>query len=252
MPNRSFGGTAARLTFAAFAVFAFSATAQAAVYLTFVSAAGVDTRPCSVQTQPCKTLQRAVNVTGAGGVIRILSDLPGQNAAIAKSLTVEGGGNTMIGTIIVNNASAVVALRGLNLTGRGAVANGIRILSAAAVHIETSTVERYTSDGISFIASTATKLFLSDIVSHANGSDGLYADAVNAQVAIKNSGFDQNTSSGAYLKVDKASVTGSGASGNSQHGFILLSPRMEVTETKANYNSHDGFAVRPPLSSGRS
>jgi hypothetical protein len=188
-------------------------------------------------------LQRAATVTVAGGLIRVLSDLPGQSVSITKSLIIEGGGNSVIGTIVVNNASAVVTLRRLNLTGRGAVANGIRILSAAAVHIEESTVERYTNDGIKLVATTPTKLFISDTVSRAS-SDGLYADGANAEVVIQNSSFDQNNSSGVYLKVAKASVTGGSASGNLQHGFILYGTAVKITGTTANNNSHDGFAVR--------
>ncbi len=240
---RSFAVIAARIVFAAFAIFSFSAPA-AAQFLTFVSATGVDTRPCTVQAQPCKTLQRAVNVTGGGGTIRLLSDLLGQNATIAKSLIVEGGGKSVTGTITVNGASAVVTLRGLNLTGRGVVANGIRILSAAAVHIEDSTVERYTIDGIKFIATTPTKLFISGTAVRANASDGLYADDLNAQVVIQNSNFDQNGHTGLFLRVAKANVTGSSASGNVLHGFALTSTAVKITETRADHNGGDGFAVR--------
>jgi hypothetical protein len=239
---RSFAVIAGQIVFAALATVAFSATAKAQA-LTFVSATGVDTRPCTVQAQPCKTLQRAVTVTTAGGSIRVLSDLQGQNVTIAKSLTIEGGGNSVIGTIIINNASAVVTLRRLNLTGRGVTANGIRILAAAAVHIEDSTVERYTNDGIKLVATTPTKLFISDSVSRAS-SDGLYADAANAQVVIQNSRFDQNYSSGVYLNVAKASVTGGSASGNLQHGFILNGVAVKITGTTASNNARDGFTVR--------
>jgi hypothetical protein len=237
---RSFAVIAARLAFAAFAVFAFSAAADAQ-FLTFVSATGVDTRPCTVQAQPCKTLQRAVTVTGPGGTIRILSDLPGQNAAIAKSLAVEGGGNSMIGTIVINNASAVVTLRGLNLTGRGVVANGIRIDGAAEVHIEDCTVERYTNDGIKLVATTPTRLFVSDTVSSFNGSDGLYADDLNAGADIENSRFDGNASSGLFLRVAKASVLLSIASGNVSSGIILRTPNAKVAETTANDNGNIGL-----------
>lgn len=238
---RSFAA-AAQVVFAAFAIVGFSAAAQAQ-FLTFVAANGVDTRPCTVQVQPCRTLQRAVNVTGAGGTIRILSDLLGQNAVIQKSLTVEGGGNSIIGTIVINHAAVVVTLRGLHLTGRGGVANGIRILTAAAVHIEDSTVERYTNDAIKLVTTTATKLFITDTIARTS-SDGLYADAPNAQAVIENSAFDNNLSSGAFVRVAKASINGSSASGNAQHGFILLSATTKISETKADNNSGDGFSAR--------
>lgn len=238
---KSFAVFAARIVVAAFAIFPLSGPA-AAKFLTFVSATGIDTRPCTIEAQPCKSLQRAVDATGPGGTVRILSGLVG-SASIAKSLVVEGGGNSLIGTITVNGASAVVTVRGLNLTGRGVAVNGIRILSAAAVHIEDSTVERYTNDAIKLTATTATKLFISGTAARTS-SDGLYADAPNARVVIQDSQFGQNASSGVYLKVAKASVTGSDASENASHGFILLSANVTITETTADHNGGDGYAVR--------
>ena len=73
-------------------------------------------------------------------------------------------------------------MRGLQLNGVGIIANGIRIDSAAAVHIEDCTVERYTGDGIKLVATTATELFVSDTVSRDNTDTGLYVfNDANAQ-----------------------------------------------------------------------
>jgi len=147
----------------------------------------------------------------------------------------------MIGTIVINGPSAIVTLNGLHLTGRNAVAHGVRIDSAAAVYIADCTVERYTNDGIQFVATTATKLFVSDTVSRANGSDGLYVDGVNALAEIKNSRFEGNASSGLFLKVKTASVAQSTSSGNVVHGIILRTPNAKVTETTANDNGSFGL-----------
>jgi hypothetical protein len=109
-------------------------------------------------------------------------------------------------------------------------------------------VERYTSDGISLVASTATKLFVLNTVSRDNvtGGDGLSVDAVNATVEIVNSHFDRNASSGAYLKVAKATVTGGTASGNGSNGIIIPVDALSVriTETAADDNSQYGFEIR--------
>ena len=239
---RSFRVIAAKLAFAAFAVFAFSAAAEAAV-ITFVASNGNDANACSLVTAPCKTLQRAVNVISADGTVRLLTPLVG-GATLNKSIMIDGNGASIVGQIIVASPSAVVTLRGLALNGIRAAPHGIRIDSAAAVHIENCTIERYTGDGISFVATTATKLFVTDTVSRANSSDGRYADAVNAQVVIENSRFEQNFATGVYLKVASASVTGSAASGNGQLGIILLGQRATVTETTADNNGSDGFDVR--------
>ncbi len=234
---------AARLVFAAFAVFAFAAAAQAQL-LTFVSNAGDDTRPCTVQAQPCKTLLRAAAVTLASGTVRILSDLAAQPATnIVRSVTVEGGGNSVIGAITISASAAVVTLRGLHLTGRDALANGIIINSAAAVHIEDCAVERYTNDGIKLGGATPTKLFISNTVSASNGSDGFYAENINAQAVIENSRFEGNAGSGLYLKVESANVSGSVASGNVSSGMVLRSTGAKITQTTADNNGGRGFLV---------
>ena len=234
---RSFAA-AARLVFAVFAIFAFSATA-AAQFLTFVSATGNDANTCFVQASPCKTLQRAINQTSAGGEVRVISQLT-SNGVINKSITIDGGGNTVIGTIVVNSASAIVAFRELNLTGRNAFATGFNIINAAVVHIEDCTVERYTGDGIKLVASTATKLFVFNTAARDNTSSGLYVFAANARVTVENSRFDNNTSFGLYLLAARATVTRSSASGNST-GMALQGGPEDVTESTAADNAIYGF-----------
>lgn len=239
---RSFGAIAVvRLAFAAFAIFAFFATAKAQ-FLTFVAATGVDTRPCTVQAQPCKTLQRAAAVTGAGGTIRILSDLPAQSTTLAKSLTVEGGGYSMIGTITINNASAVVALRNLALTGRGAVARGINIVSAAAVHIEDCTVERYTQDGIVLTGTGATDLFISDTVSRDN-NNGLTVGNASAHVAVEKSRFEGNAQEGVRVNAAEVSINRSTASRNGFGIFISGGGTANITETVVVDSASYGFEI---------
>jgi hypothetical protein len=232
--------TAVRLVFAVLAISAFSAAANAAVYISYVASNGNDANPCTVVTAPCKTLARAYNVTSANGTIRVLTALQ-SNLTIAKNMTISGDGAPIVGTIVISGASTIATLRGLELNGVGIIASGIRIDSAAAVHIEDCTVKRYTNDGIKFVATTATKLFISDTVSSANGSDGLYADAINALAEIENSRFEGNASTGLYLKVAKASVLRSVSSGNAQHGIILRTPNAKVAETTANDNDALGM-----------
>jgi hypothetical protein len=240
---RSLVTATARLAFVVFVIAGFSTAAQAE-FVTFVSNTGVDARPCTLQAQPCKTLQRAVAATSGGGTVRILSDLDGQPAiTIGKSLTVEGGGNSVIGTITINSGSAVVTLRGLHLTAHRALASGIVISSAAAVSIEDCTVERYTSDGMKLVTTTGTKLFVVNTASHDNGSDGLYVDAVNAQAVIQNSRFEANASTGLFLKVKRATVLQSVALGNGQAGIILNAGLASFTETTAANNGNNGFNI---------
>lgn len=228
---------------AALGFLSFAAPAAAAGYLTFVSATGNDANSCLVQAQPCKTLQKAVNVTAANGEVRLLTRLSA-GAVVNQSITIDGADNTVIGQIFINNASAKVTLRRLNLNGRGAVLHGINVASAAVVQIEDCTIERYTSDGISLIATTATKLFISNSALRANGSDGLHVEDTNAKAEIENARFEGNNNSGVYLKVKNANITRSGASGNASSGIALRVPNAKITETTADDNlAGSGFLI---------
>jgi hypothetical protein len=236
---RSFGGAAARLVFAVFAISAFSASARAA-YITFVASNGNDANPCIVVTAPCKTLLRAYSVTSAEGTMRVLTTMQG-NLTVAKSITISGDGAGIIGTIVIANASAVVTLRGLEMNGVKVLANGIRIDSAAAVHIEDCTVERYNGDGIKLSASTATELFVSDTVSRDNGQSGLFVSDANAQVTVEDSRFERNFGSGLFLASAKANVTRSIASENDSG--MLVGGKATLTEATAANNFSVGFLV---------
>ena len=217
------------------------ANPAAAQYITYVATNGNDANPCTVVTAPCKTLQRSVNVTTANGTVRVLTPLI-SSVFINKSITIEGVRPTIVGQITIGGAAAVVTLRGLALDGVGGYVNGIRIDSAAKVHIEDCTVERYNGSGINLVATTATQLFVSETVSRDNSSSGLQADAVNARVQIENSRFEGNVDYGLYLKVAKANVVRSTASENN-HGMYLYGGTANVTETTAANNGNNGFQI---------
>jgi hypothetical protein len=231
---------------AAFALLLNAAPASAQ-FLSFVSATGNDTNSCFVQASPCKTLQRAINQTSAGGEIQLLSTLPAQLVTVAKSLTIDGGDNTMIGTITINSASAIVRLRRLSLTGRHAVATGINIINAAAVHIEECSVERYTNIGIRLAPGVSTELFILDSASRDNNDFGLRAFGLtSAKLTIDNSRFDNNGSGLAIESGGKASITRSSASSNAFSGFIIEGA-ANIADTIAAENGNGagfaGFAV---------
>jgi hypothetical protein len=190
-----------------------------AQFLTFVSATGNDANTCFVQAAPCKTLQRGINQTAAGGELRLLTSLT-SNGFINKSITIEGGYNTVIGTIAVNSASAIVRFRRLNLNGRHAFPTGFNLINAAAIHIEDCSAERYTGDGINLAANVSTELTVTNSVSRDNGGRGVEAEFPStAAVSIENSRFENNPVAGVDLS-GNASVSRSLAFGNGNFGFI--------------------------------
>jgi hypothetical protein len=224
-----------------------AAPAPAAAVVNFVSAAGNDANPCSSRAAPCRTLQRAINQTYAGGEVRVLSDLPAQITYITRrSVTVNGGGQTLIGPIVINNAAAIVTLRDLHLSGRHASQHGISVLRALAVHIEECTTERFVQNGIRIQPATAAamEVFVSDTVSRDN-HDGLsvFGNA-NTKLTVDNSRFENNSSTGLYSSGGgSASVSRSVSSGNGLNGIVLNSGTMNVTNTTVASNTQSGLFV---------
>ena len=100
-------------------LFAFSAFAQR----TFVSLAGLDTNPCSA-TQPCRTIQQALNAVSAGGDV-IIMDTGGFGSALSINkacniIAPDGVFGVITGQItIAAGASDIVRVKGVNVVGAG-------------------------------------------------------------------------------------------------------------------------------------
>jgi hypothetical protein len=168
-------------TAAAFAAIGFASPASAQATRTWVSGVGDDVNPCS-RTAPCKTFAGAISKTAAGGEINCLD--PGGFGAVTinKSLTIdchftEGGALAGGNGIVVNALSTdVVTIRGLDIFGVNPPSNGVRVLVAAAVHIEDCVIRRFNaanSYGISFQPSNAqAHLFVTNTTISQNGTSG--------------------------------------------------------------------------------
>jgi hypothetical protein len=213
-----------------------------AQFLTFVSAAGNDANTCFVQAAPCKTLQRAINQTSAGGELRLLSSLV-SNGFINKSMTVEGGRNTVIGTIAVNSASAIVRFRRLNLNGVNGFPAGFNLINAAAVHIEECSVERYTGNGISLANSVSTELSVSRSVSRDNGQVGLEVSGPSTAVlTVENSSFENNGDRGILFEAGEGSISRSTFFGNDS-GLRVIGGTVTAVGMTVAGSSDIGFSL---------
>jgi hypothetical protein len=160
-----------------------STPASAQATRTWVSGVGDDANPCS-RTAPCKTFAGAISKTAAGGEINCLD--PGGFGAvtITKAMTIschftEGGALVSGGNGIIVNATAtdVVFLKGLDIFGVTTATNGVRFIAGAALHIEDSTIRRFTavnSFGVSFQPSGSARLYIrrSTIADNGNGATG--------------------------------------------------------------------------------
>jgi hypothetical protein len=234
-----------RLSFALFLVVAIDCpAAHAADNTRYVSITGKNANPCTL-AQPCKTLQRGIAMTPAGGELRILdSGFYGNNPNIRKSLTISGNGSTVYlgGVLTINNAGATVTLRNLILDGQGTVAVGISITAATTVHIERCLVHRFTGDGINATANGVVVNIL-DSISRDNGNIGFNIVGAGAsQVTIDNSRFERNTGAGVGIQSGRAAISRSIASRN-LHGIFAQSGFISVISTTSAYNVSTGFGA---------
>jgi hypothetical protein len=229
------------IVLAACAVVASSA-AQAVDNTRYVSINGSNANACSLAA-PCLTLQRGINMTPAGGELRILdSGFYGNNATVNRSMTISGNGNTVFlgAEITIDSADAMVVLRDLTLNGQGAIANDIHIVAAAAVHIERCVIHNFTRQGINLVAA-AVEIFVVGSVSRDNGLDGLRVDAGNL-LTVENSRFDNNGTNGVFVFGSYGTIRRSSVSGNRSFGIVGRG-FVSVISTTATHNGTTGFQV---------
>jgi hypothetical protein len=226
-----------------------SSAAHAADNTRYVSVTGSNANACTLAA-PCRTLQRGITVTPAGGELQILdSGSYGVNATIEKSLTISGNGNTVYlgNPIVINQAGVVVTLRGLVLDGQGTVADGVRAVTARAVHIERCTIHGFTQDGIQ-AAFGPLALFITDSTVRDNKKNGLLMTVGgNSLLSIDNSHFDHNgnfTGSGGgtaiSMQVPRATISRSTISGNNIGLVALTGTVVSIVSTVASNNSTGG------------
>jgi hypothetical protein len=212
----------------------------------YVASNGTANTSCS-RSEPCNTLQRAINNTSPGGeVIVVDSGNYGNTLNINRSITISADGVTATlvdpGGITINRADVVVTLRGLHLKGAGAGGvSGILVQNAAAVHIERCTIEGFNSRGIYFTRDNA-QLFITDSIVRNNGLSGLQVDASNVTAAIDNSRFENNGSNGVmFVGNTQSTITRSISSGNNSNGITQNAGRMNITSTTAAHNGANGY-----------
>ena len=243
-PRRSTRRTAALLAFALAAPLLLSAAAEAAE-ARFVARNGNDANNC-LRPTPCRTLQRGVDVTPSGGELIVVdSGTYGSSLTIAKSITISADGVTATlgnpGSITIDGAAQVVALRGLHLQGVGvAGTSGIVVSAAAAVHIEACVVERFGGHGV--LVTADTDLFVNDSIVRDNAGSGLRVDAAGAKLTVDNSRVVGNGGHGIFSRATQSAINRTVASGNGI-GIQQSGGRMNVLWTIAAQNGGSGYAA---------
>jgi hypothetical protein len=246
--------------------------AQAQSAQTWVSGFGNDNSPCSV-TQPCQTLAGALAKTNAGGEISILDPGPYTGPlTIDKSVTINGVG--AIGTVtapsgataitISAGASDIVVLRGLSFNG-GSVARSwgaagaIKFVSGATLHVDSCTIFGFAGEGISFLPSAASSLFVNNTSLRSNWGSVIVTPTAtgSASATFNNVKFENGTRG---IRIDDgttAIVRNSIATGNNPaSGFNAVSTgarpaTLVIENSTASFNAGNGVTSNGSMATVR-
>lgn len=197
---------------------------------TWVSGVGDDANPCS-RTAPCKTFAGAISKTAAGGEVSVLDPGGFGVVTITKSITISGDG-TLAGIlaagtngVIVNaGANDRIVLRNISIEGVGTGLNGIRFLAGGSLHVESCTINGFTTRGIDAQPTVAAKLFVSDTVIRNVGENGIFvAPGVGGSVTgtVSNVRLERNKAGLRIQDRTVLSVRDTYAVGNQFSGFIV-------------------------------
>src|ERR1043165_2117454 len=130
--------------------------AHAQATRTWVSGVGDDANPCS-PTAPCKTFAGAISKTATGGIINCLD--PGGFGAVTvtKAIMIDCTGtlgsvlSSGVQGIIINALTThAIILRNIDINGAGTTlgTNGVAVLQAKSVNLETVSIENYSGQGV--------------------------------------------------------------------------------------------------------
>jgi hypothetical protein len=206
--------------------------ATAGVAISYVSGNGSDAggNVCSNPATPCRSFAYALGQTNANGEVKALDPADYGPVSITKSITITGvpGASihrTTAGTAIsIDQASAIVSLRGIEINGHGVATNGIVVVNAQRVSIVDCVVRRIAADGISISPSSgAVSATISNTISSNNGNFGIqFVPGGGATVSAS---------------IDHSTMNDNGFAG------VLVSPNATVTifESFADNNSVDGY-----------
>jgi len=165
--------------------------AQAQAMRTFVSGNGKDTNACTI-TAPCQTLQAALAQTLAGGEINALDSANYGYVTITKAVSIisERGAtgvlapSSVTGITINAGANDVINLRGLDIDGAGAGANGIVFTTGGSLNIRDGTIRGFANHGISFQPTGSSALFVANTIISNNGQTGIMFQNMGSATSI--------------------------------------------------------------------
>jgi hypothetical protein len=215
----------------------------------FVSSTGNNANDCT-RDAPCRTLQTAIDAVPQRGVVQILdSGTYGQTITITKSVNVVATGvAATIGVITINAPNAVVALRGLHITGRNNTTSfgTLSVDNAASVFVEDCDVEGAPGihEGMRVNADDAL-VTIKGSTFRDNGFYGLIisTNSTGAQAVVENSRFLNNGSAGIHNvgSASEISIDQSVVAGNANGVFVGNGATVRVSNSTIVNNSGNGL-----------
>jgi hypothetical protein len=218
-----------KLLRAVVAVLALAATAHAdaGLFRSYLSLAGNDANPCTLQ-QPCRLLPAALAAVNAGGEIWMLdsANFNTSPVSITKSVTilaVPGALGSIVASggdaLVINAAGIKVALRNLVLLEFSAGANGIHFVQGAEVTVEECEIYGMPANGV-LAQAPGGKLSMKNTVVRDNAQMGVQiAGNVTATLArvhvLGNGTAGIGVSSGPKVTISDSVIANHSASGAS-------------------------------------
>src|SRR5436853_2284979 len=226
-----------------------ASAARAQATRTWVSGVGDDANPCS-RTAPCKTFAGAISQTAPDGEMNVLDPGGFGGVTVNKSLTIDGhpfeAGVLVSGTSGITVAAGTtdtVTLRGLDIFGVSGAISGVRILTAANVNIEDSTIEHFNTAGIQVAGNTGGRMRVNiyNCLIRNNAGDGVQILPTLPQFVALSMNNDRlyNNGTGGVNIASNASTTASithcvmsvnGTPGSSQGGLIVQNGNVIATD----------------------
>jgi hypothetical protein len=231
--------------------------------VTYVSGKGNDQYDCFSPTTPCRSFQRAVNQTVAGGEVKALDPADYGPVTIRKPISITGVEDAGINMTnmtsaggeaieIEINSTGGINLSNLILDGGGKAAFGIVLttLSAPSMTIKHCTVRNFTKLGIEIGSIGGVKFLIKDTVSTQNGTGILITGGVgtldHVVADLNQTGVDVV---GDHIINDVTAVD-SIASNNALNGFVtenrgvtLRLARTTATQNGTGVNVKTGNTV---------
>jgi hypothetical protein len=228
--------------FASCVLAALSASAAFAQQRTFVSGSGSDSNDCS-RIAPCRTFNRAISLTSAGGEVYVLDTAGYGPFAINKSVSVTAPQGVTAGISVFSgdgidiNAAGndVVVLRGLTVNNQGSTGSGILFNTGGTLHVESCVVNGFAS-GFAIFSGTGV-LEVKDSILRGNATGiSVEPPSGTAVATIDRVRLEGNSNAGLTAGGgSQVTVANSTAASNNNVGLRALSRSSSVAELNIEY-----------------